>query len=432
MGKGTAYGSAKYLNYYRCLYIMYFAVAILYMAVWADISSQCKGVCPVASVTDLTARPTYEDRSGYDPRYLLPGIIWPLKQNASDPNVTVVTRTASNRLDLADCDEDRCSDTVLPAVYTHYFACNLTKAFENEPGGEQWWDNITTTKQWEAASNAGNGITNENYWGKGRKYVWDKRESSCYICCDPRYMDQKSKCRPSITSVTVFTYCKTSSECQSGFKPAPEFPVPPVMIWATFQGEVLLYLGIAYVVVGFFSFIVAWGYSVYSGKYELDFKEDNLSTYDKCCGALAKNGPWVMRLLNTGMFVLTIFQIFSLSTKTCFDGHDQFSNYDYFDVMNAVIIIVSAIYFLTCLFGTWFRGTTDADPAFYTPEENPDPILHGRSVIDLCCHDAYWINPCRCCTEEPRDSCECGGCKVWAACCLIKRRCCWAYVSCGP
>ena len=40
MGKGTAYGSAMYLNYYRVLYILYFAVAVLYMAVWGAIKRQ--------------------------------------------------------------------------------------------------------------------------------------------------------------------------------------------------------------------------------------------------------------------------------------------------------------------------------------------------------------------------------------------------------
>jgi hypothetical protein len=429
MGKGTAYGSAMYLNYYRVLYILYFAVAVLYMAVWGAISAQCKGVCPVASVTDLTTSTYYEDRGGYDPTYLLPAIAWPLKQNATNPNR--VTKTAENRLDLADCAEDRCSDTVLPGVYTHYFACNLTAAM-----GNFWWDNISTTDQWQAASDAGAGNTavegNEHYWGKGREFWNHKRKSECYICCDPSYMAERSLCRPSVTSVEVYTFCKTPSECQSGFKPATDFPVPQVMVWATFQGSVLLYLGIAYAIVGLLSAIVACGYSVYSGKYELDFKEDNLTLSDKCCGALAKNGPWLQRLMNSGMLILTIFQIYSLSTKTCFDGHDQFGNYTYFDTMNLVIIFVSALYFLTCLFGTWFRGTTDPDPAFYNPEANPDPILHGRSVVDLCCHDAYCKKPCRCCTVEPRDSCECGGCKCWAAFCKMKRGCCWAWVSCGP
>ena len=275
-----AYGSAKYLNYYRALYLIYFGVAILYIAVWASIADQCKGVCPVASVTDLTTMVDYEKRAGYDETYLLPSIVWPFEQNSSNPKHVV--KTAKNRLDLADCIGDaRCSDTPLPGVYTHYFSCNLTEQL-----GPFWYDNVSATDQWKAASTAGKGQTelasNQNYWGKNRPYRWDPNyPSKCYICCDKAYMAEKSICRPSITSVDVYTFCKTSSECASGFKPAAEFPVPQVMIWATFQGDVLLYLGIAYAVVGFVSSIVACGYSVYSGKYELDFKEDNLTLSDK-------------------------------------------------------------------------------------------------------------------------------------------------------
>jgi hypothetical protein len=433
MGKGTAYGSAMYLNYYRALYLIYFGVAILYTSVWASISNQCKGVCPVASFADLTSPSSYESRSGYDQTYLLPGIRWPVEQNASAG--PVVTHTARNRLDLAKCkagpDGDRCSDTVLPPVYTHYFSCNLTSAL-----GEYWWDNISTQDQWIAASTAGAGQTdlaeNQNYWGKDTKFVWESRKSACYVCCDPAHMVKTSKCRPSITSVAVYTFCGTSSECQSGFKPASDFPIPQNMQWATFQADILLILGLAYAAVGLFSGVIACGYSVYAGKYELDFKEDNLTLSDKCCGALAKNGPWLMRLINIGMLFLTIFQIYSLTTNTCFDGHDQFGNYGYFDTMAVVISFVSALFFVTCIAGTIFRASTDPDPAFYNPSPNPDPSLHGRSVIDLCCHDAYCQRPCFCCTEDPRDSCECGGCKCWAATCLIKRQCCWLYVCCGP
>ena len=430
MGKGEAYGSAKYLNYYRVLYLIYFGVAILYTSVWGAISAQCKGVCPVASFVDLKSPSSYETRVGYDQKYLLPGMTWPVPQNAS--NGPVVTQTAKNRLDLSDCSEgDKCSDTVLPGVFTSYFACNLTAAL-----GEFWWDNITVEEQWNAASKAGAGLTdlpeNQHYWGKDTTYLFESRPSSCYICCDPSHMTKNSRCRPSITNVQVYTFCKTSSECQSGFKPAAQFPTPGNFIWATFQAQILLILGIAYFVVGLFSFIISCGYSIYAGKYELDFKEDNLTMSDKCCGALAKNGPWLMRLVNIGMLALTVFQIYSLSTNTCFDGHDQFGNYTYFDTMTLVISFVSALFFLMCIGGTIFRGTTDPDPAFYNPAPNPDPSLHGRSVCDLCCHDAYFHRPCCCCTEDPRDSCEFGGCKIYAAACLIKRQCCWFYVCCGP
>ena len=431
MGKGSAYGSAMYLNYYRVLYTMYFCVAIAYLAVYASISDQCRGVCPVSSFTDLTTPALHENRLGLDQQYLLSDMKWPLAINKT-AGETEVPRTAGSRLDLADCstrdpNPSRCSDTVLPAIYTHYFACNLTADL-----GEYWWDNKTTSQIWNAASKAGAGGSNPHYWGAGRKYLFDKRESACFICCDPKYMTEKSRCRPSVTSVSVYTFCTTASECQSGFKPAAQFPVPPRMIWATFQADVLLILGVAYAAVGFFSAVVACGYSVYSGKYELDFKEDNLTISDKCCGALAKNGPWLMRLINIGMLVLTIFQIYSLTTLTCFDGHDQFGNFTYFDTMFGVISFVSAIFFLTCIGGTYFRATTDPDPAFYDPPPNPDPTLHGRSCIDLCCHDAYCDKPCMCCKEDPRQQCECGGCKIWAAICLMKRRCCWAYTSCGP
>ena len=209
-----AYGSLNYLNYYRFLYIQYFSIGMIVLLMWSGIQSQCRSVCPVASRADLALRVAYEDRTGLDNKYLLPGMPWP------DINGSMRVHTARSRIDLEpgaapmpyQYRTNGRDKNYFVGVYTDMFACNLTEAL-----GSGWWNSsVSVAQQWQTATAAGSDNTS-GYWGARRTFPWESTPSVCYVCCDPVYIDSHKRCRPSVTKVSPFMPCSDATQCEVSF-----------------------------------------------------------------------------------------------------------------------------------------------------------------------------------------------------------------------
>ena len=419
--------------YYLIFTTVYLLTGLATLLVYLNIYEQCKPVCPVASQADLASPSSYEDRAGMDEKYLLPKMAWPVA-NAT-PSVT----TAENRLDTAGGAQAVAGISHHIALYTHMFACNMTERM----GGADWY-NRSVNEQWKAAKAAGRGEAIGNasgqsdYWPRGLIFSWETTPNICYVCCDPAYVLKFKRCRPSVKQNSPFVPCETATTCESGFKPATNFPIPPSYGNSDLMTMAHLFLALAYLLLGFFSAMVTAGFCVYERKYELDFKEENMSTCDRLCGCLAKGGPFFMRYINLALLALIAFEVMTVTSGTCFDAHDQFGNFTFYDLMQANVFAVAGLCVLMCGTGTWFRSNYPMDPAFHSPPNNPNPLYHGRSVWDLCCHDCFCILPkniccpCGICYEDPEDGMSCGGCETSQAMKKIIRNICWCFRTFSP
>jgi hypothetical protein len=430
-----AYGSRDYKLYYMIFTAVYLITGLGTLGVYFSIYEQCKAVCPVASQLDLTTDVGYETRAGLDEKYLLPKMRWPVG-NAT-PSVT----TATNRLDTAGGLYAADGEPHHIGLFTHMFACNMTERL----GGPDWY-NKTIKEQWTAARAAGRGDSlsaegdgaKTDYWPEGLTFAWEDKPNLCYVCCDPTYVTEYKRCRPSVTKNAPFVPCETATTCESGFKPATNFPIPSSYGNSNLMTMAHMFLAIAYILLGVFSGAVTAGFCVYEKKYELDFKEENMSTCDRLCGCLAKGGPFFMRYINLGLLALIGFEVMTVTSGTCYDAHDQFGNFTFYNLMQANVFAVAALCVTMCGAGTWFRSNYHMDPAFHSPPQNPDPVYHGRSTLDLCCHDCYCSMPkniccpCGCCYENDEDGMSCGGCECGEAIKKIIRNLCWCFRTFSP
>ena len=410
-----AYGSKYYMYYYAVQGIFYCAVGVYGFFIYFGFKDQCFSVCPVAAVKDLQLA------KGYDSRYQLDGFKIDRNQRGA-------------------YGEKEASAGRLPVIYTHYFACNLSDVF----GSPHWWNSThpayqPPTEVWKAAVKVSTGKGGEpvpsgyfashapSFYGLNRSFWWEKDEwltsdprddvtslahgakSKCYVCCDPAYLATKQRCRPSISSVTVHTWCNSESQCESGFRAAPDFPTPTNMSAREMLNTFCFILALAYFGQGTMCVVVSIGFRAYADKYEQDFNEENLSVCDKFLGTISKQGPNLNRIVNSVVMFISIFGFFLTSWyRSCEDAHDQFGVKSYLYMVNIYFISVLVLFIFSCVAGTAFRQHFIPDPAFYKPDETASDEIYGVPALELVSNGRTTACICRYLRKCKKLYCACG------------------------
>ena len=381
-----AKGSQQFSTYYMIQFVIYLAVGIMGVAIFASISPQCKPLCPVASAGDLA-----------------------LNSNDRDNKMYGMQATA---------DATPASSGGAPDEYTYYYSCNMSEAL----GSPNWWNasgEAEVAKIWETAvtQSANSDFIGSKvyfYWENSTAGLWDTGENSrkitlstgpvqvkskCYVCCDPAFMATNKRCMPTISGAVAYAWCATPSSCASGFMPVQSFPTPPDISLRVLANAQLLILGIFYCLQALMCLSIYFGVKRFEEKYEEDFEGQNMNFWDGICGFFAKRSPLINRVINTlTIFIICIGILVSLTNRVCVDAHDQFGQKTYYPTLNFFIICVLCVFCSTCAYGTYFRYMHVNDTIFYLPYQSESDSTYGKNATELCCEEKRPIAcVCKCC-----------------------------------